>query len=90
MISPELQSRPAAVTGGAAGSWPAVTVALGQSYDALERQLIEATIDACGGSLPKTARVLQVSPSTLYRKKEIWAAQDESDVASEDVAADLA
>ena len=40
---------------------------------------IEATIDACGGSLPKTARVLEVSPSTLYRKKEIWAAQDDQD-----------
>ena len=58
------------------GAWPSLTLSLGQSFDTLERQMIEATIDACGGSLPKTARVLQVSPSTLYRKKEIWAAQD--------------
>ncbi|MEM9632469.1 MAG: sigma-54 dependent transcriptional regulator [Pseudomonadota bacterium] len=87
--SPDLPPRPANIAGSASGNWPAITLALGQSYDLLERQLIEATIDACGGSLPKTARVLQVSPSTLYRKKEIWAAQDESDAAPEDVAADL-
>ncbi len=62
----------------APAGWPTITVALGQSFETLERQLIEATITACGGSLPKTARVLQVSPSTLYRKKEIWAAQDDT------------
>lgn len=61
---------------GAATGWPKITLALGQSFDILERQMIEATIEACGGSLPKTARVLQVSPSTLYRKKEIWAAEE--------------
>ncbi len=58
------------------GAWPAITVTLGQPFEQLERQIIEATINACGGSLPKTARTLQVSPSTLYRKKEIWAEQD--------------
>ncbi|CTQ54297.1 Regulatory protein LuxO [Roseibium album] len=61
-------------------SWPNITLSLGQPFDTLERQLIEATIEACGGSLPKTARVLQVSPSTLYRKKEIWAAQEAAEV----------
>jgi DNA-binding NtrC family response regulator len=72
-------------------NWPNITLSLGQAFDTLERQLIEATIEACGGSLPKTARVLQVSPSTLYRKKEIWAAQEEAetdenaDVDQEDV-----
>ncbi|WP_248304696.1 helix-turn-helix domain-containing protein [Breoghania sp. L-A4] len=34
--------------------------------------MIEATIDMCDGSLPKAARILEVSPSTLYRKREIW------------------
>lgn len=68
--------QPVAVTGGA-GPWPEITLALGQPFETLEKQIIEATIEACGGSLPKTARVLQVSPSTLYRKKEIWAAQDQ-------------
>lgn len=59
------------------GDWPQITLQLGQAFDVLERHIIEATIEACGGSLPKTARVLQVSPSTLYRKKEIWAAQED-------------
>jgi len=58
------------------GSWPRLTLSLGQPFEVLERQIIEATIDACGGSLPKTARTLQVSPSTLYRKKEIWGAEE--------------
>jgi len=60
------------------GAWPKLTLSLGQPFEVLERQIIEATIDACGGSLPKTARTLQVSPSTLYRKKEVWAAEEGS------------
>lgn len=64
------------------GNWPHLTLPLGQPFETLERQIIEATIDACGGSLPKTARVLQVSPSTLYRKKELWTAQEEKEAIS--------
>jgi two-component system, repressor protein LuxO len=40
-----------------------------------ERRLIEATVAQCGGSIPKAARVLDVSPSTLYRKMEAWTAR---------------
>jgi DNA-binding NtrC family response regulator len=40
-----------------------------------ERRLIEATMAQYGGSIPKTARVLDVSPSTLYRKIEAWGAK---------------
>lgn len=50
----------------------AVTVPLGLSLSQMERVVIEATIDMCDGSLPKAARILEVSPSTLYRKREIW------------------
>ncbi len=38
----------------------------------VERELIEETIQSCGGSIPKAARVLDVSPSTLYRKRQAW------------------
>jgi len=38
----------------------------------VERELIEETIRSCGGSIPKAARVLDVSPSTLYRKRQAW------------------
>lgn len=41
----------------------------------IEKQAIEATIDACGGSIPKAATQLGISPSTIYRKKESWDAQ---------------
>ena len=86
-------SRPGPQTTASPGpeGWPAITLTLGQPYEILEKQIIEATIEACGGSLPKTARTLQVSPSTLYRKKEIWAAQDDAADAStaESEAADV-
>lgn len=81
--APQMQDRSNLSDAGRSGNWPNLTLSLGQSFDTLERQLIEATIDACGGSLPKTARVLEVSPSTLYRKKEIWAAQEEEATASD-------
>jgi two-component system repressor protein LuxO len=38
----------------------------------IERDVIEETVSACGGSVPKAARVLGVSPSTLYRKRDGW------------------
>jgi len=81
--------RPGQVVSGS-GAWPSITLGLGQSFDILEKQIIEATIEACGGSLPKTARVLQVSPSTLYRKKEIWTAQAEAGEADSDAALEAA
>jgi len=45
---------------------------VGRPLAEVERLVIEATIRACGGSLPKAARVLGVSPSTLYRKRAGW------------------
>lgn len=41
----------------------------------IEKQAIESTIAACGGSIPKAATKLGISPSTIYRKKESWDAQ---------------
>ena len=38
----------------------------------VERELIEATIAHCGGSIPRAARTLALSPSTVYRKLESW------------------
>lgn len=37
-----------------------------------ERKFIEATINFCDGSIPQAASLLDVSPSTLYRKKDSW------------------
>jgi DNA-binding NtrC family response regulator len=51
----------------------AATEALvGLTLAQIERRVIEATIRNCGGSLPRAAQVLGVSPSTLYRKRSAW------------------
>ncbi len=42
----------------------------------IEKEAIESTIAACKGSIPKAAKILGVSPSTIYRKRESW--QDEA------------
>ncbi|GEO81243.1 sigma-54-dependent transcriptional regulator [Pararhodospirillum oryzae] len=38
----------------------------------VERRAIERAIQACGGNVPRAAALLRVSPSTIYRKKQIW------------------
>ncbi len=53
-----------------------VSTLIGEELAEVERALIEATIDSCGGSVPKAARILNVSPSTIYRKREGWAERD--------------
>jgi two-component system repressor protein LuxO len=36
------------------------------------RKTVEAAIELCGGSIPRAAVALQVSPSTIYRRMEAW------------------
>lgn len=49
-----------------------LTLDLEQSFAENERLLIEAVISECDGSIPKAAKLLQLSPSTIYRKREGW------------------
>ncbi len=50
---------------------------IGKPLHEIERIIIEATLSQHGGSVPRAARVLELSPSTLYRKIEAWGnAQD--------------
>ncbi len=49
---------------------------VGMSLAEIEREFIEATISHCGGSVPRAAKVLEVSPSTIYRKLETWAEEN--------------
>jgi two-component system, repressor protein LuxO len=44
----------------------------------VERDFIEATIEYCGGSIPRAAKVLGLSPSTIYRKLEGWNSVEQS------------
>ena len=38
----------------------------------VERTAIEQAINLCDGNIPKAAALLDVSPSTIYRKKQAW------------------
>jgi DNA-binding NtrC family response regulator len=51
---------------------------VGSALADVERELIEATIEYCEGSIPKAARMLELSPSTIYRKLENWGASPRS------------
>lgn len=46
----------------------------GLTMDQIEQLLVERVIERNGGSLPRAARELALSPSTLYRKRERWLA----------------
>jgi DNA-binding NtrC family response regulator len=76
MLPADLQtdSRPYAAEGPAAAAMPALAVEslIGRSLAEIEQIVIEATISAEAGSVPRAAKVLGVSPSTLYRKREGW------------------
>ena len=45
---------------------------VGKTLAEMEKELIEATIEHCNGSIPKAAHILDVSASTIYRKREAW------------------
>ncbi|MDE3240280.1 MAG: sigma-54-dependent Fis family transcriptional regulator [Paracoccaceae bacterium] len=45
---------------------------VGLTLAEIEQRVIEATIAEVNGSLPAAARILGVSPSTLYRKRAGW------------------
>lgn len=51
---------------------PSADAPVGQTLAEIERAAIEAAIEAENGSIPRAARLLDVSPSTLYRKREGW------------------
>ena len=51
---------------------PVLDTLIGLTLAEAERRVIEATLARHGGSVPKASRVLDVSPSTLYRKIEAW------------------
>lgn len=56
---------------------------VGKSLEEIEEIVIDATIRAEAGSLPRAAAVLGVSPSTLYRKRAAWARRGAGDGAED-------
>ena len=59
-----------------------VLVDIHQPMATIERDIIEAVIASCKGSSPKASQILQLSPSTIYRKREAWMEMEESGQAS--------
>ncbi|MEP1230962.1 MAG: sigma-54 dependent transcriptional regulator [Litorimonas sp.] len=54
-----------------------VTIDIHQPMAVIERDIIEAVIASCNGSVPKASQILQLSPSTIYRKREAWIQSEE-------------
>jgi len=42
----------------------------------VEKEAIERAIEHCGGNIPRAAALLEVSPSTIYRKRQLWASDE--------------
>ncbi|WP_047043939.1 sigma-54-dependent transcriptional regulator [Vibrio mexicanus] len=47
----------------------------------VERETIQNAIDYCDGNVLNAAVLLELSPSTVYRKKQAWESEDESNPA---------
>ena len=45
-------------------------------FDDVERDILEKVIELSGGSIPKAAHILSLSPSTIYRKQAQWKTGD--------------
>lgn len=43
----------------------------------VERDIIEQAIKACAGNIPKAAALLEINPSTIYRKRAAWQTANE-------------
>jgi len=49
------------------------------------RRTIERAVAACAGSIPRAAGMLQVSPSTLYRRIQMWQSEGEPVIGDADI-----
>lgn len=59
----------------AAPSHTAVVASI-RPLETVIRETIEQAISKCGGSIPKAATALEVSPSTIYRRLQAWEGKD--------------
>lgn len=78
MLPPDLHPdhRPERVSGALAGEGTGLGDLAGRTLAQIERMVIEETLRRHNGSVPRAARELDVSASTIYRKLEAWAKLD--------------
>ena len=48
-----------------------------RSLAEVERTYIEKVLSLCHGNIPKAAKLLKISPSTIYRKQSRWRTQQD-------------
>jgi len=81
MLPPDLLSErpgPTAQTPDATAGRSALGDLAGRTLAQIERIVIEDTLSRHNGSVPKSARELDVSASTLYRKLDAWAKAEQT------------
>ena len=71
-LQPQTASAVPTITAPEAGPTLSAAGLLGKTLAQIERTVIETTLEYVDGSVPKAARMLDISPSTLYRKLESW------------------
>ncbi|MGY6535809.1 MAG: sigma-54-dependent transcriptional regulator [Pararhodobacter sp.] len=74
--APVTASNSAPWSGAAAEAADGLGALAGRTLAQIERMVIEDTLRRQGGSVPKAARELDVSASTIYRKLDAWARSD--------------
>ena len=72
MAQPDHPATPPRLAVAEQDAGPDLGTLIGKPLAEIERLVIEATLARHAGSVPKAARVLELSPSTLYRKLEAW------------------
>lgn len=70
-LAGEADGAPAA-SGPPSAAEPVLGALIGKPMAEIERLVIEATIAREGGSVTRAARILDLSPSTIYRKRDSW------------------
>ncbi len=63
------------------------TLDIHQPMANIERDIIEAVIASCNGSIPKASQILELSPSTIYRKREAWSQREQEVLISSNISA---
>ena len=71
-VAEDLTLAPPAFVARSHSAEPMLDALIGRPLADIERIVIEATLARFNGSVPKAARVLELAPSTLYRKIDGW------------------
>ena len=84
MLPPPLNSPiPVALATESSRAKPQQTIQTIKPLWLVEKETIEQAIDICEGNIPKAAALLQVSPSTIYRKRQSWQGVESQEMDSE-------